>query len=269
MHIFITGASGVIGSHTLRYILGQGHTVTATDIVPLPKDLELPPGSIFVEVDCTDFRAVENAMLQKPCDGVIHLGAIANPRVGSSQCLTRAHITRTVHNVNVTASYNVMRTAADQGIKRIVQASSVNATGLLYSHDSRRKFEELPLTEQSPAHPEDPYNLWSCLALDAAARACLLGLTANESSFLHGHEAFYILHDNLTFGKACREIAEGFYDDATKNGVDPDTVTAKELVQLYYPGTKLREGWWTEGNERRGFYDTSKAKKMLGWYHEK
>lgn len=65
---------------------------------------------------------------------------------------------RTVHNVNVTASYNVMRTAADQGIRRIVQASSVNATGLLYSHDSRRKFEELPLTEQSPAHPEDPYS---------------------------------------------------------------------------------------------------------------
>lgn len=306
MHIFITGASGVIGSHTLRYILAQGHTVTATDIVPLPQDLKLPSGSIFVEVDCTDFRAVEKAMLQVPCDGLIHLGAIANPRTGADA--------RTVHNVNVTASYNVMRTAADQGIRRIVQASSVNATGLLYSHDSRRKFEELPLTEQSPAHPEDPYSLskliceiqadsicrlyddvrisslrfhhacdhhkygvarsrhedlWSCLALDAAARACLLGITANEPSFSSGHEAFYILHDDLTFGKACAEIGEGFYDEAMKNGMDPDTVTAKELVRLYYPGTKLREGWWTKDNERRGFFDTSKAKKMLGWYHEK
>jgi hypothetical protein len=105
--------------------------------------------------------------------------------------------------------------------------------------------------------------------LDAAARACLLGITANEPSFSSGHEAFYILHDDLTFGKACAEIGEGFYDDAMKNGMDPDTVTAKELVRLYYPGTKLREGWWTKDNERRGFFDTSKAKKMLGWYHEK
>lgn len=83
MHIFITGASGEIGSHTLRYILAHGHTATATDIVPLPQDLKLPPGSTFIEADCTDFRAVEKAMLQIPCDGVIHLGAIANPRVSS------------------------------------------------------------------------------------------------------------------------------------------------------------------------------------------
>jgi hypothetical protein len=104
---------------------------------------------------------------------------------------------------------------------------------------------------------------------EAAAQACLLGLTANEPSFTKGHEAFFILHDDLMFGKDCKEIEEGFYDDAMKAGMDPDTVTAKELARLYYPGTKLREGWWTEGNERRGFYDNSKAKKMLGWDHEK
>lgn len=65
---------------------------------------------------------------------------------------------RTVHNVNVVGSYNVLRTSADNGIKRIVQASSVNATGLVFTHESRRKFEEFPLTELSPRVPEDAYS---------------------------------------------------------------------------------------------------------------
>ena len=102
---------------------------------------------------------------------------------------------------------------------------------------------------------------------EAASRACLLGITANEPSFTTGHEAFFILCDDLVFGRECKEIEEGFYDEAIKNGMDPDTVTAEELVRLYYPGTKLTEGWWSSSNPRRSFYDTSKAKRMLGWYH--
>jgi nucleoside-diphosphate-sugar epimerase len=81
VHIAITGASGLIGSHATQYALSQGHTVTAIDIAPLPEHLKLPEGSIFCQVDCTDFRAVEDALKQIPCDGVIHLSAIANPKV--------------------------------------------------------------------------------------------------------------------------------------------------------------------------------------------
>lgn len=51
-----------------------------------------------------------------------------------------------------------MRTAADNGIRRIVQASSVNATGLIFTHESRRKFDEIPLTEDSARVPEDAYS---------------------------------------------------------------------------------------------------------------
>lgn len=117
----------------------------------------------------------------------------------------------------------------------------------------------------SRARHED---FWSWLSRDAAASACLLGLTANEPGFAKGHEMFFILYDQLVFGKACKEIEEGFYDDAIKGGMDPDTVSAEELVRLYYPGTKLREGWWSAENPRRGFYDTTKAKQLLGWTHE-
>jgi nucleoside-diphosphate-sugar epimerase len=81
MHVFITGASGLIGSYTTQYLLDRGHSVTACDIVPLPDRIKLPEGSVFEIVDVTDFVAVEKAMLRIPCDGVIHLGAIPNPHV--------------------------------------------------------------------------------------------------------------------------------------------------------------------------------------------
>jgi nucleoside-diphosphate-sugar epimerase len=81
MHICITGAAGSIGSRTVKHVLSQGHSITAIDIVPLPQGLELPAGSTYCQVDCTDFKAFEEALLQTPCDGVIHLGAIPNPIV--------------------------------------------------------------------------------------------------------------------------------------------------------------------------------------------
>jgi nucleoside-diphosphate-sugar epimerase len=84
MHIFITGASGIIGSYTAQYLLSRGHSITAVDVAPLPDHLKLPTGSVFTQVDCTDFVALEKAMLQIPCDGVIHLGAIPNPKVSIS-----------------------------------------------------------------------------------------------------------------------------------------------------------------------------------------
>lgn len=96
VHIAITGASGLIGSHATQYALSQGHTITAIDIAPLPEHLVLPEGSIFCQVDCTDFRAVEDALRKIPCDGVIHLSAIANPRVSQwdMSCLLEADTDR-------------------------------------------------------------------------------------------------------------------------------------------------------------------------------
>lgn len=90
MHVFITGASGLIGSYTTQYLLDRGHSVTAVDIVPLPERIKLPEGSVFEIVDVTDFMAVEKALLRIPCDGVIHLGAIPNPNVSLSIKAMRA-----------------------------------------------------------------------------------------------------------------------------------------------------------------------------------
>ncbi len=178
MHIFLTGASGHLGSYVQDSLHAKGHTVTATDIAPRKDATALPSGSIFVQADLRDYHAVEEAMRRIPCDAVMHLAAIPSPIGGQDQ--------REIHNTNVVTSYNVLRTAADLGIKRIVQASSVNATGLAYSKEENVWFEELPLHEGSAMRPEDPYSKcgsvraqipsrrrhFTCRSVQAVSTAC-------------------------------------------------------------------------------------------------
>jgi hypothetical protein len=161
MHFLVTGASGLVGGNTVKYILSlnEGHTVLATDIVPQPQGTpDLSPGSSFRQADLSSIQDVDALFdaSDKPIEAVIHMGAVPNPiNVDYRVC----------HNTNVTASYNMMYTAASRGITKIVQASSVNATGLCYSDDKRRaqRFREqefgIPLTEKDTPHfPEDAYS---------------------------------------------------------------------------------------------------------------
>jgi UDP-glucose 4-epimerase len=149
MHIFVTGVTGQLGRSIQSLLLSQGHSITGCDVVEPSGEPDLPEGSIFVKADMCDYRAVEAAIKRKPCDAVVHLAAIRSPD---------GHDQREVHNVNVVSSYNVLRTAADLGIRRMVQASSVNATGLAYTKEEHQHFDELPLHEKSPMRPEEAYS---------------------------------------------------------------------------------------------------------------
>jgi UDP-glucose 4-epimerase len=87
---------------------------------------------------------------------------------------------------------------------------------------------------QSPAASK---NLWAYTLHSAAARACLLSLTADFT----GHEVFYI--------------------------VAPDTVTdvpSLELQQKFFPDVEIRGD--LSGN--KSFFNSSKAERMLGWKHD-
>jgi len=153
MHILLTGASGQVGSHTLLYLLKRNHKITALDLVPLPPAVlsllqtlsaEQQANCTFHQCDLTDYRAFETILDEAKPESVVHLGAVPNPNTLDY---------RDVHNINVTSSYNVMRTCATSGIKRIVQASSVNATGLSYTPGDHQRFRQMPVTESHPILP--------------------------------------------------------------------------------------------------------------------
>lgn len=154
MHVLVTGAAGLIGSHVMVRLLEEGHSVTATDINPLPevvtKQLEPHSDRVLAVVigDLTQPSFVDEcfaiAQARAPITGVMHIGGIRSP-VGLDP--------RMVHSINTVASYNVLQTAGREGVKRIVQASSCNALGLSWTMPEHWGLEFVPINETHPMRP--------------------------------------------------------------------------------------------------------------------
>lgn len=272
MKIALTGGSGVVGAAIIEQALARGDSVVSVDRAPPAVQR---PGVQHVAADLMDYEATLAAF--RGCDVLIHMAAIPYPF---------SHPDHEVHNNNVVSSYNALRAAIELGITRICQASSVNAVGLSYSRAPH--FDYLPLDETHPTYAEDPYSLskWICEAQgdafarryenlsiaslrfhwvvpdksvagenfnrplpdlakhlwgythrDAAARACLLGV---EGKFT-GHEAFYIVAPDTTHTRSSRDLAAEYLPSVPIRG---------ELA-----GTT-------------GFFDCSKAERLLGWRHD-
>jgi nucleoside-diphosphate-sugar epimerase len=81
--------------------------------------------------------------------GIIHLGAYQAPNLAPDA--------ETLSN-NVSATYNVLRAAADMGVKRVVMASRTAAFGFIYATKLWAP-EYLPLDEHHPSTPQDSYGL--------------------------------------------------------------------------------------------------------------
>ncbi len=275
MRIAITGGSGLVGRAVIELALSQGHSVVSIDRAPPVQDA-VQPGFTRIQVEITNYPTFEQAL--RGCDALVHLAAIPSPG---------GHPDYVVHNNNVVVSYNALSAAASLGITRVCQASSINATGAVYSRWPR--YDYFPLDEQHATYNEDPYSLskwiceqqgdsfarryeamtiaslrfhwvvpdratavqrrnefgelllvkqlWGYTHLDAAARACLLSLTANFT----GHEVFYI--------------------------VAPDTmvdIPSLELKEQFFPDVPVRGD--LSGN--RSFFNTEKTERLLGWKHD-
>lgn len=185
MHILQTGVNGELGREQFLFLLKQGHTVLATDVVPLLPDVraraEYFPSDkwTFQQLDCRDLGAIHHILenAQPPIDGVIHYGAISHP-IGDNF--------RVVHNNNVVGSYNILEACGSRGINRVVQASSVNAPGMGFTHQGHITHDKLPIDETVAMRPvstarlterrwhrlqrciqEDPYSLSKTLVFTA------------------------------------------------------------------------------------------------------
>ena len=140
--IVVTGAAGRLGRRVVQLMVDQGQEVLATD--QLAAD-DLP--TEFVRCDLGDARAVDD--LLTGAEAVVHLGAIPGP--------LRAE-PRFIFENNVTSAFNVMTSAAEQGLRRIVFSSSAFGMGWAHEGDAFVPLY-LPLDEEHPMMPFEPYGL--------------------------------------------------------------------------------------------------------------
>ena len=141
--ILVTGGDGRVGRAVVARLLDAGHPVTVLSLA----DAVPQQGVRVVRGDARDPVTVAEALDEVVA--VAHLAAIPTPR---------GRPATEVFANNVTATFSVLWTAAEHGVRRFVIASSVNAIGLLF-HPHRPLPARYPLDESTPADIADPYSL--------------------------------------------------------------------------------------------------------------
>jgi nucleoside-diphosphate-sugar epimerase len=120
VRVLVTGASGLVGSHTVAALRASGHEVRAFVREPARLARALAPlGVAGVESargDVADRGAVEKALFG--CQAVVHAAALVRLDRGSAD---------EVERINVGGARNVLETALEAGLDPVVHVSSLSA----------------------------------------------------------------------------------------------------------------------------------------------
>jgi len=141
--ILVTGGAGFIGSHVAEGLYRKGHAVTVLDDLSGGFVDNIVDGIQFVEGSVCDEALVNHLFEQHHFDYVYHLAAYAAE--GLSHFIKRFN-----YNNNLIGSVNLINASVNFDVKCFVFTSSIAVYGTS---------PELPMTEGTVPHPEDPYGI--------------------------------------------------------------------------------------------------------------
>jgi UDP-glucose 4-epimerase len=153
--VLVTGGAGFIGSHVADCLIRSGHEVTILDDLSGGFEANVPAGARFVRASVTDHAAVNALFSRSGFEYVYHLAAYAAE--GLSHFIRRFN-----YSNNVIGSVNLVNAAVNHGVQGFVFTSSI----AVYGTSAR-----LPVTEETPLRPEDPYGIAKA-AVESDLRAC-------------------------------------------------------------------------------------------------
>jgi UDP-N-acetylglucosamine/UDP-N-acetyl-alpha-D-glucosaminouronate 4-epimerase len=169
--VLVTGGAGFIGSNLVRRLLERGQDVRVLDNFSTGSRANLDGLDIdIVEGELRSYERVHNAV--RGVEVVYHLGALGSVPRSVQDPLTSSA-------VNVEGTLNVLLAARDEGIRRVVYASSSSIYGSAI---------ELPCSETALPDPISPYGV----AKLAAERYCV-----SFSRVYHGFETVVLRYFNV------------------------------------------------------------------------
>jgi nucleoside-diphosphate-sugar epimerase len=169
--VLVTGGAGFIGSNLARALLDRGDRVRVIDNFSTGNRANLAGLDVeVVEGELRSYERVHNAV--RGTEIVFHLGALGSVPRSVQDPLTSGA-------VNVEGTLNVLLAARDEGIRRVVFASSSSIYG---------NQRELPLRESMPPDPISPYGV----AKLAAERYCV-----SFSRVYHSFETVVLRYFNV------------------------------------------------------------------------
>jgi nucleoside-diphosphate-sugar epimerase len=277
MRIAVTGGSGRIGRAVVELAVAQGHRVVSIDRVAPPVEQAANTAVEFVEAELIDYTSFEKAIegcdalihmaaIPSPRgfpDHVVHNNNVvssynalsAAARLGIMRVCQASSINATgasysrwprydyfpldeQHPTYNEDAYSLSKWVCEQQADSFVRLYDTMTIASLRFHGVA------PDRAAATSRPSTPdalraraRGLWGYTLLDAAARACLLSVTASFT----GHEAFYVV------------AAETSMDEASA-----------ALKERYFPEVPVRG----ELQRCQSFYSSAKAEQLLGWKHD-
>ncbi len=141
--ILVTGGAGFIGSHLVDALLAKGHAVRVLDNLSTGKRSNLPldnPRLQLLVGDVADAALVRQAV--EGCVAVAHLAAVASVQASVDDPVS-------THQSNFIGTLNVCEAMREQGVRRVLFASSAAVYG--------QNGEGEAIAEDTPKAPLTPY----------------------------------------------------------------------------------------------------------------
>ena len=161
MPILVVGGAGYIGSHAVRHLAQAGHEVWVYDNLS-QGHAEAVAGDRLIRGDLCDRGALESTLRSHSIDAVMHFAAFASVPESVSD-------PSKYYQNNVVGALMLLDAMRSTGVGRIVFSSTAAVYGVP---------EVVPITEDSPTRPINPYG-FTKLAMEHAladyARAYGLG----------------------------------------------------------------------------------------------
>ena len=286
MRVVVTGGSGRLGQFVVRELFTHAHQVASLDAV---KPRECPCPTYVVDLTKLDLLLDQF----KNADAVIHLARVRFPYTESGfNVATKGWEFSDIagdaarFNLNIALTNNVLAAAQLAGVKKIVCGSSLAIYGLYYPTTELLP-EYLPVDEDHPLRPQDPYGLTKligenlCTALSEKSGTPIISLRFSgiyteahramlgerkQNPLIRGTGALWSYIDARDAARACRLALEAnlpghqaFNIAAPTNLVD---IPIGELVSRYLGRVgDLRAGL----NRTCSGYSVVKAKSVLGF----
>jgi nucleoside-diphosphate-sugar epimerase len=147
MRVFVTGASGALGSRLVPQLIDAGHEVVGTHNSPASAELLRTLGAKPVLVDLLDARAVRKAVLENEPDAIVHEAtALANAKWGRNFDKVFAG----TNELRTTGTDALLTAAREAGVGRFVAQSFASYRYLRAGGPVK--------TEDDPLDPTPPAN---------------------------------------------------------------------------------------------------------------
>ena len=286
MRVVVTGGSGRLGQYVIRELFTHAHGVSSLDVIK-PRECLCP--THVVDLEKLDALAAH----LKNADAVVHLARIRFPytETGFDPAQKRWMFADPAGDTdrfkqNVAMTNHVLTAAEACGVRRVVCGSSLAVYGLYYPATPMLP-DYLPVDEEHPRRPQDPYGLTKlageqlcdAFALRTGAQVASLRFAGvyteahrpmlverRKDPLIRGTGALWSYVDARDAARACRLALEAqFSAHQAFNICAPRTmmnIPTRALIRNYLLGvTDLRGGL----DDCESGYSVLKAREILNF----